>query len=97
MLLLKLYGFLIGGMSLAGFVLMGTDKLLAKLEKRRIPEKTLLTVATLGGAVGSWLAMLLFRHKTRHRAFSIGIPLLTVIQFAIFLAIIFLKAKGGLE
>ncbi len=97
MLLLKLYGFLIGGMSLAGFVLMGTDKLLAKLEKRRIPEKTLLTVAALGGAVGSWLAMLLFRHKTRHRAFSIGIPLLTVIQFAIFLAIIFLKAKGGLE
>lgn len=97
MLLLKSYGILVGVMSLLGFVLMGVDKLLAKWQKRRISEKTLLSVAALGGALGSWIAMLLFRHKTKHKAFSWGIPLLTVLHFILFLAIVFLKAKGGLE
>lgn len=97
MLLLKLYGILIGVMSLAGFLLMGVDKFLAKLDKRRISEKTLLSVAALGGALGSWIAMLLFRHKTKHKAFAWGIPLLTVLHFALFLALAFLRAKGGLE
>lgn len=97
MLVLKGYGILVGVMSLLGFVLMGVDKLLAKLDKRRIPEKTLLSVAAIGGALGAWVAMLLFRHKTKHKAFSWGIPLLTVLHFVLFLGIVFLRAKGGLE
>ena len=62
--------------------LMGIDKLLAKLQKRRIPEKTLFAFAILGGALGGTVGMYSFRHKTLHKSFAIGFPLLTIIQIA---------------
>lgn len=62
--------------------LMGTDKLLAKLQKRRIPEKTLFAFAIIGGALGGTVGMYSFRHKTLHKSFAIGFPLLTIIQIA---------------
>lgn len=62
--------------------LMGTDKLLAKMQKRRIPEKTLFAFAILGGALGGTVGMYSFRHKTLHKSFAIGFPLLTIIQIA---------------
>ncbi len=62
--------------------LMGTDKLLAKLQKRRIPERTLFAFALLGGALGGTVGMYSFHHKTLHKSFAIGFPLLTIIQIA---------------
>lgn len=62
--------------------LMGTDKLLAKLQKRRIPEKALFALAVLGGALGGTVGMYSFHHKTLHKSFAIGFPLLTIIQIA---------------
>lgn len=62
--------------------LMGTDKLLAKLQKRRIPEKALFAFAVLGGALGGTVGMYSFHHKTLHKSFAIGFPLLTIIQIA---------------
>lgn len=62
--------------------LMGIDKLLAKMQKRRIPEKTLFAFAILGGALGGTVGMYSFRHKTLHKSFAIGFPLLTIIQIA---------------
>ena len=62
--------------------LMGTDKLLAKLQKRRIPEKALFALAILGGALGGMVGMYSFHHKTLHKSFAIGFPLLTIIQIA---------------
>ncbi len=97
MLVLKGYGVLIGVMSLLGFLLMGVDKLLAKWDKRRISEKTLLSVAFFGGALGAWIAMVLFRHKTKHRAFSWGLPAMAVLHFVLFMGIVFLRSQGGLE
>lgn len=94
---LKIYSVYIVVMSLLGFALMGIDKLLAKRGMRRISEKTLLMVGALGGAAGSWLAMGLFRHKTKHRVFSLGLPLYTILHLAIFAGIIFLEYKGGFE
>lgn len=70
-----------------GLILMGWDKFMAKLGKKRIPEKYLLGIAVIGGSLGTWLGMLVFRHKTRHARFSLGIPLIILIQGA---AIIFL-------
>lgn len=62
--------------------LMGTDKLLAKLQKRRIPEKALFAFAILGGALGGMVGMYSFHHKTLHKSFAIGFPLLTIVQIA---------------
>lgn len=62
--------------------LMGTDKLLAKLQKRRIPEKALFALAVLGGALGGTVGMYSFHHKTLHKSFAIGFPLLTIVQIA---------------
>ena len=63
-------------MNLLLFALMGRDKAAARRGARRTPETTLLALAVLGGSVGGLLGMLLFRHKTRKRAFRIGIPLI---------------------
>lgn len=58
----------------AGFLLMLADKNKARKKKWRISEATLMTAAILGGSFGSFLGMRLFRHKTNHPKFYIGIP-----------------------
>ena len=65
------------------FILMGRDKAAARHGARRTPETTLLALAVLGGSVGGILGMLLFRHKTRHAAFQIGLPLILIFQLAL--------------
>lgn len=64
----------------AGFLLMLVDKLKAKKNLWRIPEKTLFLVAALGGSVGSLLGMHLVRHKTQHLTFTLGMPLILALQ-----------------
>ena len=66
-----------------GLVLMRIDKKKALRHQWRIPEATLMTVAALGGSVGSLAGMYLFRHKTRHPKFYLGIPALRVLQLAV--------------
>ena len=63
-------------MSAVTFFLMGWDKHLARSRRRRIPERVLLGWAAAGGALGGILAMQLFRHKTLHRHFSVGMPVM---------------------
>ena len=65
-------------LNLLGFILYGVDKAKSKGRSRRIPERTLLWVARLGGGVGCWLGMMLFRHKTKHTRFMVLVPLWTV-------------------
>ncbi len=69
----------------AAFLLMLTDKILSKTKARRIPERVLMLLAALGGSLGAVIAMFLFRHKTRHRKFRIGLPLLLLAHAALFL------------
>ncbi|MBP0963368.1 MAG: DUF1294 domain-containing protein [Oscillospiraceae bacterium] len=64
------------------FGVFGWDKLMAKWQKRRVPEKTLFLLAALLGSVGAWLGMQLFRHKTKHTSFVVGIPAILVAQMA---------------
>lgn len=68
-----------------GLVLFGIDKWKAKHAKWRISEPTLLTVAAIGGSVGSWLGMKMWHHKTLHKKFKYGIPLIMMVQFALLL------------
>ena len=76
-------------MNILAFLLMANDKQRARHKKWRIPEKTLFLTAILGGSIGSILGMQLFRHKTRHTAFVIGMPCILVIQ--IILAVLFIQ------
>ncbi|MDW7731080.1 MAG: DUF1294 domain-containing protein [Methanolobus sp.] len=71
--------------NIVAFSLMGIDKRKAKKNERRIPEKTLFTCAIIGGSVGSIIGMSLFRHKTRHPAFKIGLPFILLVQIFIFI------------
>ena len=64
----------------AGFLLMLVDKWKAKKNRWRVRESTLLLVAALGGSVGSLAGMYLFRHKTQHLKFTLGIPLILAAQ-----------------
>ena len=65
-----------------GFLIMCVDKLLAKKDTRRVPERTLLWIAALGGSLGSLLGMLIAHHKTRKAKFYITVPLLLVLHAA---------------
>ena len=62
------------------FFLYGLDKFKAKHSKWRIPEATLLGLAVLGGSIGAWLGMKVWRHKTMHKKFRYGIPAILIIQ-----------------
>lgn len=81
-----IYLFIINALS---FLLMLTDKQKAKNNRWRIPEKTLMAVALLGGSPGAIAGMKLFRHKTLHSKFSIGLPVILAVQ--ILLAVVILS------
>lgn len=65
------------------FGLYAIDKRHAYYKKWRVPEAVLLGLAVIGGSYGASAAMLLFRHKTRHKAFCITVPLFFVIWMAL--------------
>mgnify|MGYP001084726061 CR=1 FL=1 len=75
-----LFLYYLAAINLYSFILAGADKLAAKKGRRRVRERTLFLTAAAGGSPGLLLAMLLFRHKTRHKKFTIGIPALLIIQ-----------------
>ncbi len=64
----------------AGFLFMLIDKRKAQKNLWRIPERTLMTIAALGGSLGTLLGMYLFRHKTKHWKFTFGVPMILAIQ-----------------
>lgn len=70
-------------MSLIGFALMGIDKYKAQHDRWRIPERTLMLIALLGGSPGVWLGMRVFHHKTLHRLFSWGVPAIFAAEAAL--------------
>lgn len=67
----------------AAFILMIVDKYKAKKNLWRIPEATLMGVAVIGGSLGALAGMYLVRHKTRHKKFTVGIPLILIVQVLI--------------
>ena len=65
------------------FFLYGIDKWKAKRAKWRIPEATLLMLAVMGGSIGAWLGMKVWHHKTLHKKFKYGLPLILMAQVAL--------------
>ena len=65
------------------FVVYGIDKLKAKKGRWRIPESTLLLLTVVGGSMGAWCGVRVWQHKTLHKKFKYGIPLIVIAQIAI--------------
>lgn len=66
-----------------GFLLMLSDKKKAIKKQWRIPESVLIGFAVFGGSIGEYLGMKLFRHKTKHLLFSLGLPILMTIHIVL--------------
>jgi uncharacterized membrane protein YsdA (DUF1294 family) len=75
------YGYL-ALINLTALVLCAKDKYAAIRGKWRVPERTLLLFSAFGGAWGMGLGMILFRHKIRHRRFTVNVPLLSLLWLA---------------
>lgn len=81
-------------MTIVGIVIMKVDKSRAEKNKWRIKEATLFMVSAVGGSLGTLAGMYLFRHKTKHWYFVIGMPLILIVHIAL---IAFLFSKGILS
>ena len=84
---LFLYYFLI--INLYGIFVMYSDKKKSKKGRWRTPENTLFIIALAFGALGIFMGMRFFRHKTKHKKFTLGIPMILIIQSFIFFKYIY--------
>ena len=71
--------------NIGGFLAMGIDKHKAKMGDRRIPENTLFMFSFLGGGIGTIAGMYVFHHKTKKKLFTIGMPLILILEILIFI------------
>ncbi|MDD4848169.1 MAG: DUF1294 domain-containing protein [Bacteroidales bacterium] len=92
MLYIVFYGLL--SLNLLTFILFGIDKHKARNNRWRISEKTLLLLAAFGGSIGAIFGMMLFHHKTLHKKFYLGIPLILLIQIVL---VVFFIDKFGMS
>lgn len=74
--------------NILAFVLYGIDKRKAKKKRFRIPERTLLWMARIGGGIGSWMGIMSFHHKTKHTKFKVVVPLWTVIWLIVLIVLL---------
>ena len=70
------------------FFVYGIDKYKAKHAKWRIPEATLLLLAAIGGSIGAWCGMKVWHHKTMHKKFKYGVPVIFILQVVLAIWII---------
>ena len=87
-MILLIYLLIINAVAFASMLI---DKIKARKNLWRIPEATLLTFAILGGSLGAYAGMQLFRHKTKHPKFSFGLPVILAVHIMIG---VLLVAKG---
>ncbi len=71
--------------NLFGLYIMWSDKRKARKDAWRIPERNFFVVSIIGGSIGCWAGMYVFRHKTQHIKFTVGIPAILLTQIALVL------------
>ena len=74
-----------------GFYMMWSDKRKAIKDAWRTPERNFFIVALIGGSVGCWAGMQIFRHKTKHIKFTVGIPMILLLQI---MAVLWITGQG---
>ena len=73
----------LGIINIIAIAVYGWDKLCAIQHRWRVPEKTLLAIAIIGGSLGVLFAMSLFHHKTLHLKFKYGVPVILLLHIAL--------------
>lgn len=73
--------------NLIAFLAMYIDKRKARYGKWRIPEQTLFILALIGGSIGAITGMYVFRHKTKKLRFSIGFPVILILQIILIISV----------
>lgn len=81
--------------SVVGCVVTVYDKICAKRNKWRIPEKTLFLLSAIGGGLSVYLTMLTIRHKTKHKRFMIGIPAIITLELLLVISILLWVKTNG--
>lgn len=76
---MKVFGIYMLAINFITWIAYGVDKYKAKHDHWRIPERTLIGMAALGGFIGAFVGMQMFRHKTKHLKFVIGIPVIAIL------------------
>jgi len=74
--------------NLITFFYFGLDKLLSQIQKRRIRERTLWTLALVGGSIGALLGINFFRHKTKKMSFQAGLAIILAVQVVLLLLVV---------
>lgn len=88
MFYIEIFIYYIIAINIISFIIYGVDKLKAKKGLWRIPESTLLLLAAIGGSIGSWAGMMIWRHKTKHLKFTLGVPAIFILQFALLIYVV---------
>ena len=79
----KVLAIYLAAVNIAALAAMGIDKSRARRGKWRVSESTLFLLAVIGGSLGGILGIYAFRHKTLHKSFTIGFPVILVLQLAL--------------
>ena len=85
--LLHICLFYLATINIVAFFIYGIDKWKAKRSKWRISETMLLALAVMGGSIGAWLGMKTWHHKTLHKKFRFGVPLILISQILLLICI----------
>ena len=75
--------------NILGFLVMGVDKFKSKHNGWRIPEKTLFMFTVLGGGIGTIFGMYFFRHKTKKKYFTVGMPAIVILEIILVILLYF--------
>ena len=90
--MLKMAGIYLILINIISFIQFGLDKYKARKGMWRIPESTLLLAAAVGGALGAWIGMFVFHHKTKHLKFILCVPLFLLLH----ILLLFVLIHGGI-
>ncbi|MDD6573130.1 MAG: DUF1294 domain-containing protein [Thermoflexaceae bacterium] len=90
---MKFIGIYLICINAATFLIYGIDKYKAVKNRWRISEATLIIVAIIGGSIGALAGMKVFHHKTKKKKFSLGVPVILIIQFLMAVGIYYLGGR----
>ncbi len=81
--MMKYFLYYLIAINIITFLAFGIDKRKAEKGAWRIKESTLIALAAIGGSIGTLLGIKVFKHKTKHKKFTVGVPIIFILQVAL--------------